>query len=580
MIKIVKTLLKSLKEYKKDAIIGPILVTIETVMEVLIPFLMTFILDKGLMQKDMNAVIYYGALAVLASIAYFVFGAIAGRYTAKAAAGLSKNIRHDMFENIQDYSFSNIDKFHSSSLITRMSTDVTNVQNAFHQCLRILVKGPLMMIFALIMAFSINPSLALIYLANVPIIGLALYLITHFAHPIFEKVMQSYDGLNEMVQENVAGIRVVKSYVREDQQISLFHKLSANIFRLFTKAEKIVALNGPLMQLAMYSTILLISWFGAHQIVNSQLQIGQLSTMITYAIQILIALTMLSFGYVLLLIASKSAVRIVEVLDEKSDLTNQENPLTEVKDGSIKFDNVAFSYINDINKCALKPTNFTINSGETVGILGETGSGKSTLVSLIPRLYDATSGIVSVGGHNVKEYDLHSLRAKVAMVLQKNVLFSGTIAQNLRWGNEHATMEQIIEACKIAQADEFVSKMPDGYDTYIEQGGSNVSGGQKQRLCIARALLMDPKILIFDDSTSAVDTKTDTLIRQAFKTKIPDVTKIIIAQRISSIEDADKIIIMKNGSIDAIGTHETLLDSNEIYSQTYYTQTRGGQDNE
>lgn len=575
MVETLKTLLKSVREYKKDAIIGPIFVALETLMEVLVPFLMTYILDRGLAKNNTHDVFFYGVLAIIASLCFILFGALAGRYAARGAAGFAKNLRHDMFSNIQNYSFSNIDNFQSASLITRLTTDVTNVQNAYHQALRILVKGPLMAIFALIAAFIMNAQLALIFLINIPIIGVALYLITHFAHPIFEKVMQSYDGLNEMVQENISGIRVVKSYVREEQQIAQFDIVSLHIYKLFRKAEKIVAFNNPLMQLAMYVTILLIGWFGAHNIVGGDLAIGQLTSMITYAIQILVSLTMLSLMYVLVLIASKSAVRIKAVLDEESDLKNNDHPIFEVVDGKIEFDDVTYSYVNDPKKLALKPTTFTIESGQTIGILGETGSGKSTLVQLIPRLYDVTSGSVRIGGIDVKDYDLATLRDKVAMVLQKNTLFSGTIKENLMWGNENATEEQILRAAQIAQAHEFIERMPDGYDTYIEQGGSNVSGGQRQRLCIARALLKDPKILIFDDSTSAVDTKTDALIRASFKTDIPDVTKIIIGQRISSIQDADKIIIMKNGTIDAFGTHDQLLRSNEIYAQTYETQMKG-----
>ena len=501
---------------------------------------------------------------------------MSGRFAAKASAGFAKNLRKSIYYNVQDFSFSNIDKFSTASIITRHTTDVTNVQMAFQMIIRIAVKMPLLLVFSLIMAFAINVKLALTFLAVVPFLSIGLYLIATKAHPIFEHTFTIYDKLNNDVQENVIGIRVVKSYVTEDKEIKKFSKISEEMYQGFMKAEKIVALNNPLMQLSANIVIILISWLGGKYIINSTLTTGELSSLISYAMQILTSLMMLSMVLVMIMISRASAERIVEILNEESDLKNKENPVKDVKSGDIVFENVDFSYVGNENKLCLKNINLNIKSGETVGIIGGTGSSKTTLVQLIPRLFDATYGKIKVGGIDVKDYDLKTLRNEVAMVLQKNVLFSGTIKDNLCWGNEHATDEEMIEACKQAQAHEFIEQFADGYNTYIEQGGTNVSGGQKQRICIARALLKKPKILILDDSTSAVDTKTDSLIRKAFKEELPNTTKIIIAQRISSVEDADKIIVLNNGTINGIGTHEELLKTNEIYKDVYTSQMKGG----
>ena len=545
----IKTLLKSVREYKRDSILAPIFVTLEVVMEVVIPLLMAMLIDKGIDAGNMNYILKIGIALAISCVISLVFGALSGKFAASASAGFAKNLRKDMFYNVQNFSFSNIDKFSASSIVTRLTTDITNVQNAYQMIVRIAVRGPIMIIFSLIMAFGINHKLSLVFLLAIPVLGGGLYFIMTHAHPIFERVFKIYDKLNNVVQENLRGIRVVKSFVREDFEEKKFKNVSEDIYDDFVKAEKLLAFNAPLMQFAAYGCMLFISWFGAKLIVASTMTTGELTSLIAYTMQILMNLMMLSMVFVMITMARASSERIVEILDEKSDLTNPENPVYEIKNGDISFRNVNFGYSKKKRKLCLKSINLDIKSGETVGIIGGTGSSKSSLVQLIPRLYDTTDGEVIVGDRNVKEYDIESLRDEVAMVLQKNVLFSGTIKENLRWGNDHATDEEIERVCKLAQADEFIQTFPDKYDTYIEQGGSNVSGGQKQRLCIARALLKKPKILILDDSTSAVDTKTDASIRRAFREEIPNTTKIIIAQRISSVEDADKIIVMDTCSL-------------------------------
>ena len=576
----IKTLLKSVREYKRDSILAPIFVTLEVVMEVVIPLLMAMLIDKGIDAGNMNYILKIGIALAISCVISLVFGALSGKFAASASAGFAKNLRKDMFYNVQNFSFSNIDKFSASSIVTRLTTDITNVQNAYQMIVRIAVRGPIMIIFSLIMAFGINHKLSLVFLLAIPVLGGGLYFIMTHAHPIFERVFKIYDKLNNVVQENLRGIRVVKSFVREDFEEKKFKNVSEDIYDDFVKAEKLLAFNAPLMQFAAYGCMLFISWFGAKLIVASTMTTGELTSLIAYTMQILMNLMMLSMVFVMITMARASSERIIEILDEKSDLTNPENPVYEIKNGDISFRNVNFGYSKKKRKLCLKSINLDIKSGETVGIIGGTGSSKSSLVQLIPRLYDTTDGEVIVGDRNVKEYDIESLRDEVAMVLQKNVLFSGTIKENLRWGNDHATDEEIERVCKLAQADEFIQTFPDKYDTYIEQGGSNVSGGQKQRLCIARALLKKPKILILDDSTSAVDTKTDASIRRAFREEIPNTTKIIIAQRISSVEDADKIIVMDNGEINGIGTHEELLKNNEIYREVYNSQVKGGGDDE
>ena len=576
----IKTLAKSIRDNKKAAILTPLLVSVESILDVLIPFLMSILIDDGINKNDVGVIYKIGAVLILCAIASLVFGVLAGRTAAKASNGFARNLRKDMFYNVQKFSFSNIDKFSTASIITRHTTDVMNVQMAFQMITRIAVRAPLLLVFSLIMAFAINAKLALIFLVAIPILGIGLYFIATKAHPIFEKVFKTYDKLNAVVEENVKGIRVVKSYVTEEKEISKFQNISNDIYKDFSKAEKIVALNNPLMQFSINLVIILLSWFGGKAIIGLSLTTGELTSLISYAMQILTSLMMLSMVLVMIMISRASAERIVEILNEDSDLKNKENPIEEVPNGSIQFENVSFSYVNDENKLCLKNINLDIKSGETVGIIGGTGSSKSTLVQLIPRLYDVTTGSLKVGGINVKDYDLKALRNQVAMVLQKNVLFSGTIKENLRWGNENATDEEIVRACKQAQADEFISQFENKYDTYIEEGGSNVSGGQKQRLCIARALLKNPKILILDDSTSAVDTKTDSLIRKAFKEELPNITKLIIAQRISSVQDADKIIVMENGEINGVGTHEELMKTNKIYNEVYTSQVKGGNSDE
>lgn len=578
----IKKLSKCIREYKKASILTPLFVSLEVVMEVIIPYYMGKMLDYGVNLGDMNYIVKVGIVLVVFCIMSLVFGALAGKYAAYASAGFSKNLRHDMFHNVQSFSFSNIDKFSVSSLVTRLTTDVTNMQNAYQMIIRIAVRSPLMIVFSLIMAIRISPRLSLIFLAVLPLLALGLYYIVTHAHPIFERVFKTYDKLNNIVSENLHGIRVVKSFVREEHEKEKFNSVSDKIYSDFVSAEKLLAFNAPLMQTAAYATMLLISWFGAKLIVSTGnvpeagLTTGDLVILMTYAMQILMNLMMLSMIFVMITMSRASAERISEVLSEESSLKNPENPVTEVKDGSVEFDNVGFSYKNDKDKLCLKDASFRIESGETVGIIGSTGSSKSTLVQLIARLYDVTAGSVKVGGVDVRDYDLDALREKVAMVLQKNVLFSGTIKDNLRWGNPDATDEEMKEACVLAQADPFIQTFEDGYDTYIEQGGTNVSGGQKQRICIARSLLKKPKILILDDSTSAVDTRTDALIRKGFADYIPETTKIIIAQRISSVEHADKIIVLDEGKIENIGTHEELLGKDPIYTEVYNSQTKGG----
>ncbi len=578
----IKTLLSSVREYKKESILAPIYVTLESILEIVIPTIMAFLIDNGINKRDMSYVIIMGLVLVLAAAVSLITGILAGRSAAVASAGFARNLRHDMFYNVQNFSFSNIDKFSTASIITRLTTDVNNVQNAFQMLVRLAVRAPMMIVFALVFSFRIDARLSLIFLATIPVLGLGTYLIMSRVHPIFVRVFRTYDKLNNIVQENLHGIRVVKSYIREDFEEKKFADVSQTIFNDFTVAEKRLAFTMPLMQLCLYGSMLLLSWFGAREIIASGnnavigLSTGELTSLITYAMQILMSLMMLSMVFVMIIISRASAERIVEVITEESDLKNPENPVTSVPNGSVTFENVTFSYARQTDKPVLDGITFSIASGQTVGIIGGTGSSKSSLVQLIPRLYDPVSGIVTVGGTDVKEYDLEALRKEVAMVLQKNVLFSGTIKENLRWGNENATDEEIIRACQLAQADGFIREFPDGYDTHIEQGGSNVSGGQRQRLCIARALLGRPKILILDDSTSAVDTKTDSLIRQAFRENIPNTTKIIIAQRVSSVQDADKIIVLDDGRINAIGTHEQLLETCAIYREVYESQNKGG----
>lgn len=577
----IKKLLESVREYKKDTILTPIYVVLEVIMEVFIPLLMSKIVDVGLANGDIQYVVKVGAIMLIASFLALYFGMTSGKTAARASTGFAKNLRKAMYDRIQTYSFSNIDKFSTSGLVTRLTTDVTNVQNAYQMCIRVLVRAPIMMTSALIMSFYINAELAVIFLGAIIFLSVILYLIMTRAHVYFQRTFRKYDDLNASVQENLTGIRVVKAYVREDYETEKFHKASASLYTGFVSAEKLLLLNTPAMQFTIYTCNLLISWLGAHLILKGKMETGELMSMFTYTGNILISLMIVSMVFVMVVMSKASIERIYEVLNEESDLKNGINPIYEVPDGSIEFKNVSFSYSNDENKLVLEDINLKIKAGETVGIIGGTGSAKSSLVQLIPRLYDVTKGSVEVGGINVKDYDMETLRNQVSMVLQKNVLFSGTIKENLRWGDKHATDEEIIKACEQAQAREFVERFPDQYDTYIEQGGTNVSGGQKQRLCIARALLKKPKILIFDDSTSAVDTKTDAKIRKALKEAIPGTTKIIIAQRISSVEDADKIVVLNDGKIDGVGTHKELLASNRIYREVYQSQTKGaGQEDE
>jgi len=573
---LIKRLSQCIREYKKDAILSPLYVLVESLLDVAIPFVMSGLIDKGIEAGNMSMILRYGAILVGFALVALTFGALSGRSCARATAGFARNLRHDMFHHLQVYSFSNIDKFSSAGLVTRLTTDVSNVQNAFMMIIRTLIRCPAMLIFAMVMSFRINHDISLIFLAVIPILGVGLYLIIKHVHPVFERVFKTYDRLNGVVQENLSGIRVVKNFVREDHEIEKFDTISGTIYKDFSLAERILALNSPLMQGCVYACMILVSWLGAKQIVIGNMSTGNLMSFFTYIMQILSSLMMLSMVFVMITMSRASAERIVEVLDEESDITNCDNPVYEVKDGSVEFTDVSFSYAKRPDKTVLDDIDLIIPSGQTVGIIGGTGSSKSSLVQLIPRLYDVTGGCVKVGGIDVRNYDLQTLRHNVAMVLQKNTLFSGTIKENLRWGNPDATDEELVHACRLAQADDFIRTFPDGYDTYIEQGGTNVSGGQKQRLCIARAILRKPKILILDDSTSAVDTKTDALIRQAFREEIPNTTKIIIAQRISSVMDADQIVVMDNGRINACGTHEELLANNEIYREVYESQQKGG----
>lgn len=582
----IKRLSRSIREYKKNSILTPVYVCLEVVMEVIIPLLMADLIDYGIDAGNLPYIIKMGIFLLISSMVSLLFGVLAGNEAATASTGFAKNLRQDMYYNVQSYSFSNIDKFSTASIITRLTTDVTNVQNAYQMLIRIAIRSPIMLIFSLAAAFRIDSRLSLIFLGCVPILGIGLFIIMQRAHPIFERVFRTYDKLNGIVQENLRGIRVVKSFVREDFEEKKFQHISQDIYHDFSKAEKTVAFNMPLMQLCMYGCLLLISWFGARAIVASGnnpdagLSTGELMSLLTYAMQILGSLMSLSMVVVMLTISRASAERITEILTEESDLKNNSAPIKQIPDGSILFQDVSFRYSKSAGKPVLDHINLSIGSGETVGIIGGTGSAKSSLVQLLPRLYDVSEGSVSIGGIDVRQYDIEALRREVSMVLQKNVLFSGTIMENLRWGKQDATEEEIIHACTLAQADSFIRQFPDGYNTYIEQGGSNVSGGQKQRLCIARALLSKPKILILDDSTSAVDTKTDALIRKAFLEEIPNTTKLIIAQRISSVQDADKIIVMDDGKISAVGAHNELLETSPIYREVYLSQQKGGKGNE
>ena len=575
-----RRLLRSVREYKRESILTPLLVVMEVFMEVLIPLLMANIIDIGIMESDMGYIVKTGALLVLLAMVALVFGAKAGNLGAVASAGYAKNLRHDIFYKIQDFSFGNIDHFSTSGLVTRLTTDITNVQMAYMFTIRLLVRAPIMIVLSLIMTLTINVKVAVMMLITIPILGGTLIFIAKKAHPHFIKVFDEYDILNNTVQENVNAARVVKAYVRADYENEKFGKISTIVYNLFTRAEKIVAWNNPVMMFTMYVVVLVMVYIGGEDIVFGRMQTGELTSVIVYALQILMSLMMVSFVFVMIMIAEASSDRIKEVLDEVPEMEDGADALTEVANGDIDFENVSFSYDGEGGNLSLKDVNLHIKSGQIVGIIGGTGSAKSTLVQLIPRLYDVTKGAVKVGGHDVRDYSLKALRDQVSVVLQKNVLFTGTISDNIRWGDENASDEEVQRVCKLAQADSFIQEFPGKYNTMIVEGGNNVSGGQKQRLCIARALLKKPKILILDDSTSAVDTRTDALIRQAFREEIPDTTKIIIAQRISSVEDADVIIVMDDGKINGIGTSEELLRTNEIYREVYESQVKGGAYNE
>lgn len=580
---IIRVLKKSIREYKRDSILTPILVAFESLTECFLPLMVATLVNKMQNGCDLSVIVKYGVILVIMACFSLLFGALAGITAANASAGFGKNLRKDLFVAVQNFSFENIDRFSASSLVTRMTTDVTNVQMAYMMIIRTVVRAPLMLIFSLIMGFVMGGRLALIFLFTIPVLGIGLGLVIKKTMPLFRKVFRKYDNLNNSVQENINGIRVVKSFVREDFEMKKFNTAAEDVCNDFTRAEKILALNNPMMQFCIYVVMIFVMTFGSFLVVNfggAIIQVGQLSSLLTYSFQILMSLMMLSMIFVMVTISMESCERIVAVLEEKHTISNPENPIYEVKDGSIDFNNVSFKYSKRADRYALANINLHIKSGQTIGILGGTGSSKTSLVNLISRLYDVTEGEVKVAGVDVRDYDLVTLRDAVSVVLQKNVLFSGSIKENLRWGNKEATDEEIEEACHLACADEFIEQFPDKYDTHIEQGGTNVSGGQKQRLCIARALLKKPKILILDDSTSAVDTKTDAIIRGGFKKFIPETTKIIIAQRVSSVQDADQIIIMNNGSIEDIGTHDELLASNPIYQEVYYSQNRGGEQDE
>lgn len=572
----IKELAKRIGEYRKETILAPLMEVFEVATEVAIPLVVAGLVDNGIDMGDMGAIKYYGACLLGLAFISLIFGVLSGKYAAMAAAGFSRNLRRDIFEHVQTFSFHNIDKFSTASLVTRLTTDVNNVQMAFQMLIRIAIRSPLMLIFAMFMAFRLSAELSVSFAVTVPVLAIGLFLMIKATFPIFDRVFKSYDKLNNVVQENLRGIRVVKAFVREKHETEKFETTSNEIFRDFSKAERIMAFNSPLMQICVYATMLFISYFGAKMIVAGNLTTGELMSLITYIGQIMMSLMMLSMIFVMLTISAASAKRIVEVLAEESDLTNKTDTINEITDSTICFENVSFSYTDDLDKLCLKNINLTILPGAMVGIIGATGSGKSSLVQLIARLYDTTEGTVMVGGRDVRDYDMDTLRNQIAMVLQKNVLFSGTIAANLRWGDENATAEELRAAAEIACADGFIESFPDKYETHIEQGGSNVSGGQKQRLCIARALLKKPKILILDDSTSALDTATDASIRKALREKLGEMTKIIISQRISSIKDADFIVVLENGEIDAVGTHEELLATNAIYQEIYEAQQRGG----
>ena len=580
----IKVLARSIREFKKASILTPLLVTVEVILECAIPFVIANLVNQMQAGCSMDVIVRYGIVLIAMSIVSLIFGGAAGATCAAASTGFARNLRGDMFYNIQNYSFENIDKFSVSSLVTRMTTDIMNVQMAYMMIIRVAIRCPLMLVFSFAMGFIMGGRLAIIFLFTIPILSIGLFLVIRAATPLFRRVFRKYDALNDSVQENVQAMRVVKSYVREEYEKKKFGAAAENVQKDFTKAERIMAINSPMMQFCVYAGMVFVISYGSYAVITSRgldLNVGQMSAMLTYSFQILMSLMMVSMVFVMITMASESAERIVEVLSEKSSLTSPENGLTEVKDGSIDFDNVSFKYSKKAERMALADIDLHIKSGEVIGILGGTGSSKSSLIQLIPRLYDVTEGCVKVGGEDVRRYDLEALRNQVSVVLQKNVLFSGTIKDNLRWGNPNATDEELMEACRLAQADEFIQQFPDKYDTWIEQGGSNVSGGQKQRLCIARALLKKPKILILDDSTSAVDTRTDALIRKGFREFIPETTKIIIAQRVASVQDADRIILMKGGRIDAIGTHEELMKSSEVYREIYTSQNRvGGEKNE
>lgn len=580
---IIRVLKKSIREYKRDSILTPILVAFESLTECFLPLMVATLVNKMQNGCDLSVIVKYGVILIIMACFSLLFGALAGITAANASAGFGKNLRKDLFVAVQNFSFENIDRFSASSLVTRMTTDVTNVQMAYMMIIRTVIRAPLMLIFSLIMGFVMGGRLALIFLFTIPVLGIGLGLVIKKTMPLFRKVFRKYDNLNNSVQENINGIRVVKSFVREDFEMKKFNTAAEDVCNDFTRAEKILALNNPMMQFCIYVVMIFVMTFGSFLVVNfggAIIQVGQLSSLLTYSFQILMSLMMLSMVFVMVTISMESCERIVAVLEEKHTISNPKNPIYEVKDGSIDFNNVSFKYSKRADRYALANINLHIKSGQTIGILGGTGSSKTSLVNLISRLYDVTEGEVKVAGVNVRDYDLITLRDAVSVVLQKNVLFSGSIKENLRWGNKDATDEEIVEACHLACADEFIEQFPDKYDTHIEQGGTNVSGGQKQRLCIARALLKKPKILILDDSTSAVDTKTDAIIRAGFKKFIPETTKIIIAQRVSSVQDADQIIIMNNGSIEAIGTHDELLASNPIYQEVYYSQNKGGEQDE